>query len=143
LLAWYFAGKHVQIDSFDKRRVKGFVFTIGDEPCLKNLPVSAVKSIMGSTAVGQGNYSAADLLAGAQEKNHVYHIHLNHGGRRCDPAWKEMLGDHLIEIEDYTTVSKVISDIILSHGKPVSTPTANANVVADISKPSSEGQIIL
>lgn len=114
LLAWYFAGNHTRTDAFDKRNQKGFVFTIGDEPCLKNLPASALKDIMGNTAVGQGNYTREELLAKAQEQNHVYHIHVNHGGRDFDPAWKQMLGKNAIEIQDYKTVSKVISDIILS-----------------------------
>lgn len=114
LLAWYFAAHHIRTDAFEKRGKKGFVFTIGDEPCLKNLPVSAVKAIMGTSAVGQGNYTREELLALAQKQNHVYHIHLNHGGRRCDSSWKEMLGANLIEIEDHKDVSRVISDIILS-----------------------------
>lgn len=119
LLAWYFAGNHVKTDSFDKRKNKGFVFTIGDEPCLENLPTSAVIGIMGNSAatrtgIGQSNNTRAELLAKAQEQNHVYHIHLNHGGRSCDSAWKQLLGENLIEISDHTTVSKVISDIILS-----------------------------
>ncbi len=114
LLAWYFAANHIKTDAFDKRGKKGFVFTIGDEPCLRNLPVSAVKGIMGNTAVGQANFTMEELLDAAQQKNHVYHIHLNHGNRVCDSKWKELLGNNLIEITDHTTVSKVISDIILS-----------------------------
>lgn len=114
LLAYYFAANHVKTDSFDKRKQKGFVFTIGDEPCLKSLPVSAIKNIMGSTAIGQNVFSKEELYDAAQKQNHVYHIHINHG-RQCDPAWKQMLGDNLIEISDYRTISKVISDIILSH----------------------------
>ncbi len=125
LLAWYFAANHVKTDAFDKRKQKGFVFTIGDEPCLKNLPVSAVKGIMVDTAVGQANYTREDLLAAAQKENHVYHIHINHGSRGFDPAWKEMLGDNLIQISDHTTISKVISDIILSHN--VAKPVTNTN----------------
>lgn len=119
LLAWYFAAHHVKTDAFDKRKQKGFVFTIGDEPCLKNLPVSAIKGIMGDTAVGQANFTAEELLAAAQAKNHVFHIHINHGSRACDPSWKQILGTNLIEITDHTTVAKVISDIILST-KPAS-----------------------
>lgn len=114
LIAWYFASHHTRTDAFDKRKQKGFLFTIGDEPCLRNLPVSAVKDFMGDTAVGQANYTMEELLASAQEKNHVYHIHINHGTRTCDPMWKEMLGKNCIEISDYTTVAKVISDIIIS-----------------------------
>lgn len=114
LLAWYFSANHTKTDSFDKRGKRGFLFTIGDEPCLRNLPVSAVKGIMGDTAVGQANFTMEELLDAAQKKNHVYHIHLNHGSRSCDSKWKELLGKNLIEITDHTTVSKVISDIILS-----------------------------
>lgn len=129
LLAWYFAANHISTDAFEKRNQKGFVFTIGDEPCLPNLPVSAVKSIMGDTAVGQGNYSRAELLAAAQEKNHVYHIHVNHG-RRLDNAWKELLGENLVEVSDHRTISKVISDIILSHATvaPSSTSSIQQNM---------------
>jgi len=120
LLAWYFAGNHTRTDAFDKRGEKGFIFTIGDEPCLENLPVSAVKGIMGKTAVGQGNYTREALLKKALEQNHVYHIHVNHHGDgeyALDPAWKTLLGQNVIEVDDYTTISKVISDIIMSHMK--------------------------
>jgi hypothetical protein len=115
LLAWYFAANHVRTDAFDKRKKKGFVFTVGDEPCLRNLPVSAVKDIMGNTAIGQSNYTREELLAAARVQNHVYHIHVKHDGRYLDPHWKEMLDKNLIELSDYKTLSRVISDIILSH----------------------------
>lgn len=121
LLAWYFAANHVSTDAFEKRGQKGFLITIGDEPCLRNLPVTAVKGIMGDTAVGQGNFTREELLAAAQERNHVYHIQINHGSRGCDPAWKEMLGANLIEISDYKTISKVIADLILA--QPIATAT--------------------
>lgn len=111
-LAWYFGANHIRTDAWEKRKQKGFIFTIGDEPCLRNLPVSALKGIMGNSAVGQGNYTREELLAKAQETNHVYHIHLNHGSRFCDDSWKQLLGKNLIEISDYHDVSRVISDII-------------------------------
>jgi len=138
LLAWYFAANHTKTDAFDKRGKKGFVFTIGDEPCLKQLPLSAVKSIMGDTAVGQATYSMENLLAAAQAKNHVYHIHVNHG-RNCDSKWKELLGQNLIEITDRTTVSRVISDIILSYasqevkssGRPTGADVEKAPIYSD------------
>lgn len=124
-LAWYFAAHHVKTDAFDKRGKKGFVITIGDEPYLKNFPQSVIKEIMGKTAAGQTGYSAEELLAAAQKKNHVYHIHMNHGSRSSG-AWKELLGDNLIEITDHTTVAKVISDLILSHKEVIgSTPHEN------------------
>jgi len=125
LLAWYFAGYHTRHDAFDKRNTKGFVFTIGDEPCLKDLSHSAVKEIMGKTAVGQGNYTRDELLAKAQEQNHVYHIHVTHGSRRVWPGWKQMLGQNLIEIVQHEDVSKTISDIVLSYKNEIVTPKTN------------------
>jgi hypothetical protein len=134
LLAWYFAAHHVKTDAFEKRHRKGYLFTIGDEPCLRSLPASAIRGIMGDTGVGEGRYTMEELLSLAQEKNHVYHIHVNHRGRRCDSAWKELLGDHLIEIEDHRTVSRVISEIILSENlvsgnTPLVKPQVNSEPV--------------
>lgn len=126
LLAWYFAGNHVSTDAFQKRGTKGFVITIGDEPCLKNLPATAVKEIMGSTAIGQGNYSREELLDKARIQNHVYHIHVDHG-RECDPSWKEMLRKNLIVVKDYKTIPRVISDIILSVATAGPAPTAKTD----------------
>lgn len=125
LLAWYFAAFHTKTDAFEKRGKKGFVFTIGDEPCLKNLPVSAIKALMETSAVGQANYTAAELLAAAQEKNHVYHIHLDHGGRICDSMWKELLGENLIVIKDVSTIPRVMSDIIISKSEVIIPPAEN------------------
>jgi len=117
LLAWYFAGNHIKTDAFEKRKQKGFVFTIGDEPCLPSIPLSALSSIMGTSAVGQGTYTREQLLSSAKALNHVYHIHLDHRSGREDvhPAWKEMLGQNLIIVKDYTTIPRVISHIILSN----------------------------
>lgn len=115
LLAWYFAGNHVVTDAFEKRNQKGFVFTVGDEPCLKNLPMSAVKEIMRNNAVGQANFTREELLEKAQSMNHVYHIHISHGERHLDPAWTQMLGKNVIVLDDYRLLSRTISDIILLH----------------------------
>jgi hypothetical protein len=115
LLAWYFAANHIRTDAFSKRNKKGFIFTIGDEPCLKDLPSSAIKSIMGDNILEKSNYTIHELLELAQIQNNVYHININHGRRNCDPSWHELLGKNLIEITDYNTLSTVISDIILSY----------------------------
>jgi hypothetical protein len=137
LLAWYFAAFHTKTDAWDKRGKKGFVFTIGDEPNLDSLPMSAVKEVMGDAAVGQSTYSSGELLAAAQEKNHVYHIFLEHSYRQCDDDWKQKLGKNCIIIKDYKTISKTISDIILSHAdditpKTIVEPAVSGNTESEI-----------
>ena len=113
MLAWLFAARHTDIDSFNKRNKKGFLFTVGDEPCLKNLPASAIKEITNNGDVS--NISSSELLAEVQKMYNVYHLHILHSSQamNCLVEWKERLGDHCIEVKDYKTVADVISNIVL------------------------------
>jgi hypothetical protein len=127
LLTWYFAANHTSIDSFEKRGKRGFLFTIGDEPCLKNLPQSAIKEIMGETAKGQGGYSDAELLKKAQESYNVYHLHITHsmGAKSSLKYWKELLGQNCIEVADYRDVAKTVAKIVKDNAdltEPVKKP---------------------
>jgi hypothetical protein len=139
-LAWYFSGKHVVTDSFEKRNKKGYVFTVGDEPFLGHYSESAIRSIMGDTAIPNtpsgGSYTAAELLNISQRKNHVYHIFIEHGRRRCDDAWRELLGDNLIVTEDYQSLSRIISDVILKN------ESVTPSTVSDILNTDSENFIL-
>jgi len=116
LLAWYFAGRHTAIDCFEKRGKKGFLFTIGDEPCLNEIPKKDIKQIMGK---GQfDNLSATELLDKAREKYEVYHIHMRQGsnGRRQEviDGWTQLVGkDHLIIAERKEEVSDIIKSVVI------------------------------
>lgn len=114
-LAWYFAAFHTQTDAWDKRKQKGFLFTIGDEPYLKNFPMSSVKSIMGKTAVGQKTYTAEELLAAAQERYNVFHIFVEHRNYKVTQDWKNLLGQNLIILNDHTEVAKTIANTIVAN----------------------------
>jgi hypothetical protein len=114
-LAWYFAANHTISDAWEKRKQKGFIFTIGDEPFLEKFPTSAIKEIMGDTAVGQATYTAEDLYRSACERNHVYHIFVNHNGmRKGIEEWRELLGQNLIVIEDHTQIPNLIARTVNS-----------------------------
>lgn len=52
-------------------------------------------------------------FVGSLVRNNVYHIHVNHG-RKCDPQWKELLGDNLLETSEPNAVARLISDVILA-----------------------------
>jgi hypothetical protein len=114
LLAWYFAAYHTRIDSFDKRGKKGFLFTIGDEPTLNEIPKVFLKGMMGD---GQyENYSSVKLLEKAIEKYNVYHIHIKETGagssRSTMNGWKQLMGENLIIAEHRTDVVKIITDVV-------------------------------
>lgn len=112
LLAWMFAGRYTTSDHNEKRGKKGLLFTIGDEPTLKNLPAVAQRAIM-----GKGQYSdetAAELLEKAREKYEVFHLHISqgHNGRsqRVKDGWKQLMGDNVLFVQNQAQVAQVIAD---------------------------------
>jgi len=134
LLAWYFAGFHTSLDCFEKRQQKGFLFTVGDEPTLKNLPAKTLKGLMGD---GQyQNYSAAELLVKARQFYHVYHLHIKETGagssRTTMAGWKQLLGENLIIVERHEEISKIIPRIV-----------AENSVAAAVAEPITATKIIL
>lgn len=113
-LAYYFAANHTQLDA-TKRDQKGLLFTIGDEPFLKKYPTSALKEIMGTTVVSEkDSYSMEELLYQAMETYNVYHISVEHSYRDTDPAWKELLGNHLIVTKDYEKIPEIIAETVIN-----------------------------
>ncbi len=115
-LAYLAAARHTAIDCWDKRKQKGFLFTIGDEPCLRILPGYTINALTPDT---QGQTIGIEkLLQEAQERYHVFHLHVAHNamakmsGRYA--GWKELLGDNFIMIEDYTQVASKIASLVVS-----------------------------
>lgn len=125
LLAWYFAAFHTVTDAWEKRKEKGFLFTIGDEPCLPRLPRKAlVDKIMGDATIATEDYTDASLLQAAQEKWNVYHLHVVQGSHGIEPlaGWKARLGQNAIQVDNYQDIAKIISNIVIGEVKqsPVS-----------------------
>lgn len=117
LLAWYFAGHHTSIDCFEKRNQKGFLFTIGDEPTLKDIPERKIKELMGPGEYR--SFSANELLEKAQEKYNVFHLHIKQTGagsiQSTMDGWKQLMGDKLIIVENKNDVAKIIAETIIKY----------------------------
>jgi hypothetical protein len=130
MLAWYFAAQHTAIDCFEKRKEKGFLFTIGDEPVLESISRRGLDEIMGP---GQHeNYTALQLLNKAQERYNVYHLHIketNSGGRQeVMDGWKQLMADNLIIVNKHQDVSGIIADIVIKSAQKVEKPADMPNV---------------
>jgi len=130
LLAWMFAGRFTSTDHFEKRGKKGLLFTVGDEPTLKSLPVTAQKAIM-----GKGQFSpetAASLLEKAQEKYECFHLHIsqghNGGSQRVKDGWKQLMGDNVIYVQNREQVAQIIADKV---AEVVNTQGSTTAVVQD------------
>lgn len=112
-LAWYFASLKTTLDSLEKRKQKGFLFTIGDEPVHNDLNKESINRIIGGE---ERDYSTVELLEMAREKYNVFHIHIPHGVRSSSEnvinGWRELLGDNLIVADSKENIPKLIPSII-------------------------------
>ena len=112
-LPWYFAANRTEIDCFEKRGKKGYLFTIGDEPPAPNgLTRHEIKQVFGND--DQQDYSASELLEQAERKYNVFHVIVEQGNhaRRDLPnvkaQWRELLGGRAILLSNYNYISEVI-----------------------------------
>ncbi len=99
LLSWYFAGKHTKIDCYEKRREKGFLFTIGDECCHRTLTRQEIKRVFGDVNI---DCSAEKLFKEASEKYEIFHIVMKAGAykhQKSGEDWKNLIGSRAIELD--------------------------------------------
>jgi hypothetical protein len=126
-MAYLFAARHTAIDCWEKRRQKGFLFTIGDEPCLERLPAESIQRF--TSAAKSATVTAAKLLEEASQRYHIYHLHVNHGGQYDNSAqvfnsWRDLLGERFVVIDDYTQVCKKIATLVVEATKAARRPGA-------------------
>ncbi len=98
-LLWYFAARHTRTDCFEKRRKKGYLFTVGDDRCHPSLSPQEIRRVFGDDA--DYPLSNEELLREAQEKYHTFHIHIA-AGRPDDPTiqyeWRCLMPGHFTVI---------------------------------------------
>lgn len=133
-LAHLFAARHTSIDCWEKRKQKGFLFTIGDEPVFPTIPAEIITRYTCTNSAETITTEA--IIKEAQEKYNVFHMHLEHDdwAKRDSRKgnWKELLGENYIEIPDYKTVAKRIAQVVIQNHKPAAytnknTPTAGTD----------------
>ena len=109
-LAWYIAGYHTSTDSCEKRGLKGFLFTIGDESFHSHYNGKFIRQLMGMKETPQ-TYTAEQLYASASEKYHIFHIHVNDGSysaKDIGHEWKKLLGERFLVLDDSNSVAELI-----------------------------------
>lgn len=111
-LAWLFASRHTTTDSFEKRGVKGFLFTIGDEWVHPKLEEKFLLDYMGYTEASE--ISKETLLEEARRTYHVFHINIEHGPNsvECVDKWKSLMGENVISLTDSDVVAETIATTV-------------------------------
>lgn len=125
-LPWYFAATRTSIDCFEKRKRKGYLFTVGDE-----LPPPALLAEHARKVIGEGppgDISTRDLLMMVERLYHVFHVVVEEGSyaRRnlsgVMSQWTDLLGQRVLRLEDHTKLAEVVvSAIQVNEGVDVET----------------------
>ncbi|KQQ97160.1 VWA domain-containing protein [Massilia sp. Leaf139] len=115
-LPWYFAAQHTQIDCFEKRNRKGYLFTVGDEEPPEELLAAHAKAIFGDSL--QRDLSAQELLTLVSRMYHVFHVVVEEGNHarahlpRVLKKWNALLGQRVLRLKDYRRLAEVVVSAI-------------------------------
>lgn len=115
-LPWYFAAQHTQIDCFEKRNKKGYLFTVGDEEPPEELLAAHARMIFGDSL--QRDLSARELLTLVSRMYHVFHVVVEEGNyaRAHLPQvlkkWNKLLGQRVLRLKDYRKLAEVVVSAI-------------------------------
>lgn len=118
-LAWWFAAYKCYTDCFQKRKRKGYLFTIGDECCLPEIKKEHVKRFLGVNS--EVDINAKDLLNEVQKAWHVFHLIVEpHYVQPVIPSWKALLNERAIVVADHNKLAEgIVSLIQLVEGSDV------------------------
>jgi hypothetical protein len=110
-LAFYMAAQHTDLDCWVKRKKKGYLFLTGDE-----LPYRAVSRHQVGSLVGQkldADVPIEEVIAAAAETYHIFFLVPDLKRRRnCERRWRDLLGDHVICMEDPGDACAVAAAIV-------------------------------
>ena len=117
-IPWYFAAMKTSLDSYEKRKKKGYLFTVGDEEPPERLLARELEKVF-----GPGQYSdltSEQLLDMVTRMFHVFHVVIEEGSHcrymgsrdRVMEKWHKLLGQNVIPLSDYTKLSEVIVSTI-------------------------------
>jgi hypothetical protein len=110
-LAFYVLAQHTDTDAWAKRKKRGYLFMTGDE-----LPYPAVSRHQIEALIGEKldeDIPIEEVIAAAAENYHLFFLipDLQRRGR-CEPRWRELLGDHVICMESSDDTCAVAAAIV-------------------------------
>lgn len=110
-LAMYFMARHTSIDCFEKRGRRGYLFIIGDELPYPQVRRREVEKVVGERL--QRDIPTKDMVAELTRIYDVYYIlpagTSYAGDSRVLAAWRELLGQNVLELDDLDAVCETIA----------------------------------
>lgn len=113
-LALYFMARHTAHDAYDRRGRRGYLFVIGDEMPYPRVKAHEVRSVVGDRAVQ--DIPVARMLDEVRERYDTWFMlptAASYGGnRKVLGAWRRLLGQQAVELDDLDAVCETIALII-------------------------------
>ncbi|KLL12938.1 MULTISPECIES: hypothetical protein [Protofrankia] len=110
-LALYFMARHTSIDCYDRRGKRGYLFLIGDEMPYRRVKRREVAAVIGDKLAE--DIPVEHIVAEAQRSYEVYYIlpqGASHAGdTEVLTAWRALLGQNVIELDDLDAVCETIA----------------------------------
>lgn len=129
-LAFYIAAQHTDLDSWAKRKKKGYLFLTGDELPYPAVSRHQIEGLIGSKL--DDDIPVSEVIAAANETYHPFFLIPDlQRRRRCEARWRELLGDHVICMESPEDTCLVAAAIVGLTEKRISDLDNLARVLRD------------
>lgn len=130
-LAFYTLAQHTDLDCRAKRKKRGYLMMTGDE-----LPYPAVSRHQIESLVGEHldeDIPIEEVIAAAAETYNLFFLIPDLQRRkRCEPRWRELLGDHVICMESADDTCAVAAALVgLTEGRLSDTDALAAALAGD------------
>jgi hypothetical protein len=110
-LAMYFGARHTEMDSWLKRKKRGYFIMTGDEQPYPQVSRSQVEKIVGDKL--EGDLSVDKIVKALTETYEPFFLIPDLVRRgRCERVWRDLLGDHVISMESPEDTCRVAAGII-------------------------------
>jgi hypothetical protein len=128
-LPWYFAAMKTKCDSMLKRKKKGYLFTVGDEPPPPTLLAGHAQQFLGISA--ERDLTSKEILAMASTSWEVFHIIIEEGSycssglQKVTKEWNALLGQRAIKLSRHQDLAElIVSTIQVNEGSDLESVTA-------------------
>jgi len=110
-LAFYMLAQHTDLDCWNQRKKKGYLFMTGDELPYPAVSRHQVGALLGETL--DEDIPIQEVIAAAAETYHLFFLIPDPQRRRnCEKAWRKLLGDHVICMESAADTCTVAAAIV-------------------------------
>ncbi|MCA9599285.1 MAG: VWA domain-containing protein [Myxococcales bacterium] len=110
-LAMYFAARHTETDCVKKRGRRGYLFITGDEPPNPAVSRTQVKQLIGDEL--DADIPIAQIIEETQRSYEPFYLIPDPGrARAVERAWRDLLGDRVIVMEQPDHTSYVAAGLV-------------------------------